>query len=77
MQFWSGFLDFLGPGIIVGLMIVLWDIAMIYVQSKWLVRKMNQKPECQRCREMADQVKAIADKLGVENDSEHSGSDQA
>ena len=77
MQFWTGLLDSIGPGIIAGMIIVLWDVIRIYVQSKWLVRKLAQKSECQRCQAMAEQVKTIADKLGVENDSEHSGSDQA
>lgn len=77
MQFWTGFLNSIGPGVIAGLMIVIWDLARIYVQSRWLVRKLNQEPksECQRCQAMADQVKLIAEKLGVENDSEHSSSD--
>ncbi len=76
MQFWNGFLDSIGPGVIAGMMIVIWDLARIYIQSKWLVRRLNQKSECQRCQAMANQVKAIADKLGVENDTEHSGHDQ-
>ena len=69
----SGLFGFVGPGIIAGLMIVLWDLARIYVQSKWLVKRLNQKSECQSCQVMADQVKAIAEKLGVEGESEHSG----
>lgn len=79
MQFWTGFLDSIGPGIIAGLMIVTWDLARIYVQSRWLVRRLNQESESenQRYQVMADQVKLIAEKLGVENDSEHSSTDQA
>ena len=77
MQFWTGLSDSIGPGIIAAMIIVLWDVIRIYIQSKWLVRRLGQKSECQRCQAMADQVKAIADKLGVENDSEHSGSNQA
>lgn len=77
VQFLKELLDSsIGPGIIAGLMIVLWDVVRIYVQSRWLVQKLNQKSECQRCQAISDQVSAIAEKLGVENDSGHSGSDQ-
>ncbi len=74
MQFWTGLLNSIGPGIIAGLIIVLWDVIRIYFQSKWLVRRLG-KSECQRCQAMASQVKAIADKLGVKNDSGHSDFD--
>lgn len=74
MQFWTVLLDSIGPGIIAGLIIVVWDVIRIYIQSKWLVRRLSQS-ECQRCQAMASHIKAIADKLGVEDDSGHSDSD--
>jgi hypothetical protein len=70
VQFWTELLGSIGPGIIAGLIIVLWDVARIYIQSKWLVRKLNQKSECQRCQTTARLITAIAQKLEVENDSE-------
>jgi len=54
-------------------MIVLWDLVRIYVQSRWLVRKLNQKNECPRCQAITSKIDAISKKLGIDDDSKHSG----
>lgn len=74
VQFLTELLDYIGPGIIAGLMIIAWDVVRIYVQSRWLVRRLNQTSECPRCQEISNKINAIADKIGVENDSEYPGS---
>jgi len=72
MQFWNVLSKSIGPGIVAGLFIVCWDIIRIYIQSKWLVRKLNQKSECPRCQIMANQIKAISDQLGIKHDTRNS-----
>lgn len=75
MFFLTGLWGSIGPGIVAGIIIVLWDLARILVQSKWLIKKLNQKSSCPHCQELAGSIKSIAKKLGVDDDSGHSRTD--
>lgn len=67
VQFLTGLWGTIGPGVIAGIIIVIWDIVRILMQSKWLVKKLNQPPQCPHCEAMRKQIDSIAKKLGVDN----------
>jgi len=68
MGWFSSFWNTAGTGIVAGTMIVLWDILRIWIQSKWLVKKLAQ-PQSDPHEEILRQLKNINEKLGVNNDS--------
>ncbi len=73
MGWFSPFWSTAGAGIIAGLIIVLWDVLRIWFQSKWLVKKLKQPTQHD---EILKQLKAISEKIGVDDESGHTSSDQ-
>ncbi len=66
-----------GIGVIAGVIVVLWDIIRIYIQSRWLIKKLKPSNNCcSKCQENSEHLKLIAQELGVKNGSEHSSNDQ-
>lgn len=73
VTFFTGLWSTLGPGIVAAVIIVLWDLIRIYVQSKWLVQKLNQQSSCPHCQKLNKKIEAIAKHMGVENEDEDAG----
>lgn len=77
MGWFSLFWDTAGAGVIAGLIIVFWDLLRIWFQSKWLIKKLSQPAKHSQYHEILKQLEAINRKIGADNESGHTSSDQA
>lgn len=54
-----------GTGVITGAIIVLWDILRMWIQSKWLVKKIKQPTECPHCKHLSKKIEEIHNHIGA------------